>query len=97
MQKLSLIDKAFASGDAWDTLSLNISGKGDAGTIYYLGNSITSDGIAMKKKAETVKEAVEKSWPLYKSLLRIEPEKHLAIYITDLKTERSSQEGAKRG
>lgn len=94
LQKLSLVDKAFASGDAWNTLRLNISGKEDAGTIYYLGNSLTSDGIPMKKKAETIKEAVEKAWPLYKSLLRIEPEKHLAIYITDLKTERSSQEGA---
>jgi len=94
LEKLALTKPVYASDSQWQTLGFSVAGKPDAGTIYYYEDVLTADGIPMRQKAATVKESLEKAWPMFKSLLHTEPGRHLAFYLTDLKLATSNQAGS---
>ncbi len=94
LQKLAFTRTAYASEQRWKSLDFAVSGKPNAGTIYYYENALTADGIPMKQKAAAVKQALEKAWPMYKGLLHNEPDRHLALYLMDLQIATSNQAGA---
>lgn len=94
LQRLAFTSIAYASDEHWQSLDFDVAGKPNAGTIYYRENTLTADGIPMKQKAQTVKEALEKAWPMYKALLHVQPDRHLAFYLTDLRIATSNQAGS---
>ncbi|HBQ64193.1 MAG TPA: hypothetical protein DD727_04575, partial [Clostridiales bacterium] len=48
----------------------------------------------MEQKARDMKEALEKAWPMFQELLALNPDRHLAVYLTDLQLAVSNQAGA---
>jgi hypothetical protein len=94
LHKLGLRQVVYADEQQLDSIEFSVSGKPFAGTIYYDASAQTSDAIPMEQKVATMKEAVEKAWPMFKNLLQAEPVGKLRIYLTDLQIATSHQAGA---
>jgi hypothetical protein len=80
----SLFDVAYANSN-YDSLTYSIGGFEDIVSINYYDSSVSNqENDKMKAKAQLVLEAVQKAWPMYKALTKIEPNKKINIYFTNM-------------
>lgn len=86
------LDKLFptvhAEGEVWNREVFSTSQHEGAAFIYYDASSNLTDFEKQlnKDQANEVKKTIEKAWPMFKSLLGIEPTDQIKIYLTNTTT-----------
>jgi hypothetical protein len=94
LEKLALVRTAHALETPWQEIIYDAPGRPGAVSILYKDGTLTTDSVPMVQKALIVKEALEKSWPMFKGLLDMQPAEPFKLYITDLRMATSGLAGA---